>query len=219
MLVNCPSCRRTIEAAALPAGAAASCPFCRAVFQVPAEGGPAAPTVVLPRAAAAQPQPDDESETEPGGWAGTLGWSLVFMVLFALIGAGSGYLVFRWAQSRQTRAAPVTTGTSKSETAADAQLTWRKIGHWSGVGAQRTPPLRTTSPRWRVQWSATPLAPDNPDNFAIHVCDLRGRQLQTPVSIVGAGSDTAYVSTAPGRYALEVFTFDTRWEITVEEPQ
>ena len=57
------------------------------------------------------------------------------------------------------------------------------------------------------------------DNFALNVADGTGKQVKTPVSIVGGGSDTAYVNTRPGFYRVEVFTFDTDWELAIEEPE
>jgi hypothetical protein len=209
MLLHCPTCHAQIEAGPLSPGATASCPVCQGVFEVPGE---ATPTSNL----TAPPAKDSADTSEAAGsLVTTLGWAFLFMCLFALVGAGSGYLVFRFAQSRELRPAPVLT---TPESDLDASLTWRQVGRWSGVGMGQTPPLRMTNRRWRIQWSAAPLMPENADNFAIHVCDLGGKQLQTPVSIVGGGGDMAYISAPPGRYKLEIFTFETRWEVTVEEP-
>jgi hypothetical protein len=206
MLVECPNCHAQIDAGPLPPGATASCPLCQGVFQTPLEAPAAQDT-------AAKDVIDDPQPT--GSLAGTLGWAFLFMCLFALVGAGSGYLVFRFAESRQPRRTPDLTAAQRE---ADANTTWRALGHWSGVGMKRTPPIRATSSRWRIHWSASPLSPETSDNFALHVCDLSGKQLQTPVSIVGSGNDTATVTLTPGRYVLEIFTFETRWEVTVEEP-
>jgi hypothetical protein len=128
------------------------------------------------------------------------------------------YLVFRYVQSREA-VAPEANPATSVEVEADPVAAWRPIGHWRGLGEQRTPAFRTTSPRWRIHWRAAPRDASNPDNFAVHVIDPGGKQLHTPVSIVGAGSNTAYLSTRPGRYLLEIFTLDTEWEVTVEEPE
>lgn len=215
MLLHCPTCRSPIDASLLPPGTMASCPHCHGLFQVP-------PAVThLPEVEAGpriEPLAAPPLEDPPGGLGGTLAWAVLFVCLVAVIGGGSGYLAFRFVQAREQGPAPAAV-TPEPAFNPDTVKAWREVGHWSNLGQMRTSPFRTTNSRWRIHWTANPVEPDNPDNFAIIVTDRSGKQLQTPVSIVGAGDDTAYVSIKPGVYVVEVFTINTRWTLTVEEPE
>lgn len=218
MLVNCPTCQATVDVGPLEPGTTASCPFCQGLFQVPSAPPAAAVADPVIMHNVAQPAVGLEaSSLEPSS---SIGLILLLLTAFALIGAGSGYLAFQLFQSEKKvvpAAAPKRAEAAETET--DRVASWRMLGHWRGAGQQRTPAIRTTSSRLRVLWSAKPRDPQIADNFAIHLIDGAGRQLHTPVSIVGAGSDTAYVSAKPGRYMLEILAFDTEWEVTVEEPE
>lgn len=217
MLVNCPTCRATIDVAALDPGSTASCPYCQGLFQVPAAPAAAAlaDTVIVHE----QSPPLGERDATPGEPSSKVGLIVLLLAAFALIGAGSGYLVVRLSQSPEN----IPNAAAKRAEAAAAEddrvASWRTLGHWRGAGQQRTPAFRTTSSKLRLLWNAKPRDPQNADNFAIHLIDGGGRQLHTPVSIVGAGGDTAYVGARPGRYMLEILAFDTDWEVTVEAPE
>lgn len=217
MLVNCPTCSATVDVGPLPPGSTASCPYCQGLFQVPAA------QVVMAGAETPvgfdRPSSVDEGQETPAKPASRLGMMLLLLAVFAVVGGGSGYLAFHLIQSRDRVPAAATKQIEAGENEADLVAAWRTLGHWRGAGQQRTPLFRTSNSRLRVLWIAMPRDPQNADNFAIHLIDGAGRQLHTPVSIVGAGNDTAYVSARPGRYMLEILTFDTDWEVTIEEPE
>lgn len=216
MLVNCPTCQATIDVGPLEGGSTASCPFCQGLFQVPA----APPAEAIPDPVILRDEsPPTERDVFPDKPSSSMGLIALLLTAFALIGAGSGYLAFQLTQAQEGAPAAAAKQAEAAETEDDRVAAWRTLGHWRGAGQQRTPAFRTTSSRLRLQWTAKPRDPQNADNFAIHLIDGAGRQLHTPVSIVGAGSDTAYVSARPGRYMLEILAFDTDWEVTVEEPE
>lgn len=217
MLLHCPTCRSPIDAGLLPPGSMATCPHCHGLFQVPPSVTHTPAIEPSPQIELAVPQ---QPEEPPGGMGGTIAWTLLFLCLIAVIGGGSGYLAYRFVQAQERpHAGQPPTVVEEPVEEPDPNARWRTLGHWSGTGQISTPPFRTTAPRWRIRWNATPLDNDNPDNFAITVSDISGKQLKTPVSIVGAGDATAYVTTKPARHVLEILTFNTRWEVSVEEPE
>ena len=222
MIVHCPTCNAQVSVAGLPPGSLATCPVCHTVFQLPsaAAGADAAPTALAPLAGTAAPEQlavstaPQQPPAEPTSvhsyaeLARPVAYAIIFGALIACT-VGTAFWVFDRREERRPTDA-------LGEEPADRSRTWRVVQRFSGVESGRTRQFRIFSSRWRVHWAAESLG-QSKNNFAVIVADPAGTQLSTAVSIVGGGSDVAYVHTQPGRYCLEILAIDTRWEITIEE--
>jgi hypothetical protein len=199
----------------------ATCPVCQQVFQVPAlpANSPGVDLHTPSRASLAmpptEPSPAEAADTAreaPLGITSRGGVLLAAFLLGCLCATLVGLMVWKLHDDRPQ--APLTIDATAEPR--DDERSWRVVQHFSGSGSAQTKQFRITSSRWRIHWAAEGQGAVQ-NNFAIMVCNPAGTQLATALSIVGSGSDIAYVNTPPGRYLLDVLAIDTRWEVTIEQ--
>jgi hypothetical protein len=102
--------------------------------------------------------------------------------------------------------------------APNAEVAWRRLGSWSGVGSLQTESFESGTGSLRVQWKTTNEAVPGGGSFrlAFH-SSISGRELQLAVDRKGVGADTAYVQQDPHVFFAKVESANLEWSFTVDE--
>jgi hypothetical protein len=99
------------------------------------------------------------------------------------------------------------------------QITWRKLGEWSGTGSQQTDSFTSDSGMLRIHWKTTaqPGAPP-PGSFLLTLhSSISGRPLVTAVDEKGPREETTFVSPDPHVFFARIEATGLDWKFSVDE--
>ena len=102
---------------------------------------------------------------------------------------------------------------------AQQQITWRKLGEWSGTGSQQTDSFTSDSGMLRIHWKTTaqPGAPQ-PGSFLLTLhSSISGRPLVTAVDEKGPREETTFVSPDPHVFFARIEATGLDWRFSVDE--
>ena len=102
---------------------------------------------------------------------------------------------------------------------AQQQITWRKLGEWSGTGSQQTDSFTSDSGMLRIHWKTTAQAgAPQPGSFLLTLhSSISGRPLVTAVDEKGPREETTFVSPDPHVFFARIEAAGLDWKFSVDE--
>jgi hypothetical protein len=103
--------------------------------------------------------------------------------------------------------------------ASSAELSWKRVGSWSGRGNVQTESFTSDTGGFRVQWETRNEAPPGTGRLkVVFRSGDSGREIMDAVDVRGNGRGTAEVGDRPRWYFLTIDSVNVDWTVTVEEP-
>jgi hypothetical protein len=113
-------------------------------------------------------------------------------------------------------AAACGSGDTAVEKASD--VSWKRVGSWSGRGDRQTESFTSDTGGFRVHWEATNESPPGSGRLKVTFrSGDSGREIMEAVDTKGAGHGTAEVGDRPRWYFLTIESANVDWTVTVEE--
>jgi hypothetical protein len=102
---------------------------------------------------------------------------------------------------------------------APQQITWRKLGEWSGTGSQQTDSFTSDSGMLRIHWKTTAQrGTPQPGSFLLTLhSSISGRPLVTAVDEKGPREETTFVSPDPHVFFARIEASGLDWTFSVDE--
>jgi hypothetical protein len=99
------------------------------------------------------------------------------------------------------------------------QITWRKLGEWSGTGSQQTDSFTSDSGMLRIHWKTTAQpGAAKPGSFLLTLhSSISGRPLVTAVDEKGPREETTFVSPDPHVFFARIEATGLDWQFSVDE--
>jgi hypothetical protein len=99
------------------------------------------------------------------------------------------------------------------------QITWRKLGEWSGAGSQQTDSFTSDSGMLRIHWKTTAQpGASQPGSFLLTLhSSISGRPLVTAVDEKGPREETTFVSPDPHVFFARIEATGLDWKFSVDE--
>jgi hypothetical protein len=110
-------------------------------------------------------------------------------------------------------------GATGAEVPGEQQITWRKLGEWSGTGSQQTDSFTSDSGMLRIHWKTTAQpGTAQPGSFLLTLhSSISGRPLVTAVDEKGPREETTFVSPDPHVFFARIEAAGLDWKFSVEE--
>jgi hypothetical protein len=110
-------------------------------------------------------------------------------------------------------------GAPAAATSGQPQITWRKLGEWSGAGSQQTDSFTIDSGMLRIHWKTTAQAgAKQPGSFLLTLhSSISGRPLVTAVDETGPREETTFVSPDPHVFFARIEASGLDWKFSVDE--
>jgi len=111
------------------------------------------------------------------------------------------------------------TGAPASAAPVQQQITWRKLGEWSGSGSQQTDSFTSDSGMLRIHWKTVAQAgTPQPGSFLLTLhSSISGRPLVTAVDEKGPREETTFVSPDPHVFFARIEATGLDWKFSVDE--
>jgi hypothetical protein len=110
-------------------------------------------------------------------------------------------------------------GAPAGAAAVQQQITWRKLGEWSGGGSQQTDSFTSDSGMLRIHWKTTAQpGAAQPGSFVLTLhSSISGRPLVTAVDEKGPREETTFVSPDPHVFFARIEATGLDWKFSVDE--
>jgi hypothetical protein len=103
--------------------------------------------------------------------------------------------------------------------ASPAELSWKRVGSWSGRGNVQTESFTSDTGGFRVLWETrNETSPGTGRLRVVFRSGDSGREIMDAVDVRGNGHGTAEVGDRPRWYFLTIDSANVDWTVTVEEP-
>jgi hypothetical protein len=100
-----------------------------------------------------------------------------------------------------------------------ADVSWKRVGSWSGHGDVQTEAFTSDTGGFRVRWQTRNEAPPGTGRLkVVFRSGDSGREIMDAVDVRGNGSGTAEVGDRPRWYYLTIESANLEWTVTVDEP-
>jgi hypothetical protein len=109
-------------------------------------------------------------------------------------------------------------GCRQSPQAPKAEVSWHRLGSWSGRGNTQTESFLYESGALRVRWETTNEQSGRTGQFRLILSSaVSGRQLAVPVDQRGVGKGESFVAEIPHQAYIVIESSDVDWSFTIDE--